>query len=115
MDQDDAEMTSQPKDNIETMEQQAQSEPMDIDKDASTTNETDMERPASKTSKYNSPAKSCPFPGCDGSGNIKPNSNVHFSLNFCPIAREEKKRERELLVRKNFIFISMYWVGWREK
>ena len=48
---------------------------------------------------YNSPSKTCPFPGCDGSGNVKPASSLHFSLNACPLAREEKKRERELLVR----------------
>ena len=41
----------------------------------------------------------CPFPGCDGAGNVRPNSSVHYSVNQCPMSRDERKRERELLVR----------------
>ena len=55
-----------------------------------------------------SPAKACPFPGCDGSGNVKPANSVHFSLKACPLAREEKKREKELLVSTFIIFIKIY-------
>jgi len=103
--------TSQPVDSVEDMElqqQHLQDEPTDVDmvEAAVTNSHEELERPASKISRY-SPTKSCPFPGCDGSGNIKPNSNAHFSLNCCPIAREEKKREKELLVRSiSLLFFS---------
>ena len=67
-----------------------------------------QERLSKSSSNKYSPAKSCPFPGCDGSGNVKKTSSVHFSLKACPLARDEKKREKELLVRNyfyNFYFL----------
>lgn len=45
---------------------------------------------------YSSPAKACPFPGCDGSGNVKAGSS-HYTLKNCPLVRDERIRERELL------------------
>ena len=62
--------------------------------------EDQQERLLKNSSNKYSPTKSCPFPGCDGSGNIKKGSTGHFSVKACPLAREEKRREKELLVGK---------------
>ena len=59
--------------------------------------EPTQEMSVPKAKRY-SPTKCCPFPSCDGTGSTKAGSSTHFSIKSCPMAREEKKRERELLV-----------------
>ena len=51
-----------------------------------------------------SPAKVCPFPGCNGTGNTRPSASVHFSVNQCPLSRDERKRERELLAVRCLLY-----------
>lgn len=60
------------------------------------TKENNSVKPLPVAKKY-SPTKCCPFPGCDGTGNVRSNSSVHFAITQCPMSRDERKRERELL------------------
>lgn len=44
-----------------------------------------------------SSSNQCPFFGCDGTGNTKSHLNSHVSASNCPLSRESRKVERELL------------------
>jgi len=42
----------------------------------------------------------CQFPGCDGSGSIRPTRSSHSSLSYCPLNKEEKMKKKNLLIEE---------------
>lgn len=66
--------------------------------DEQSTKETSSETSDSKKSKPKE-IKKCPFLGCDSSGSVISGRLGHYTTTNCPLAREQRRRERKMVRR----------------